>query len=57
MYQKCIDTITGQQAQCIKRLADDAFIPFDQDNFDYRVFLAWLADGGVLVEAEVPDAD
>ena len=45
MYQKCIDSITGEEAPCIKRLVDNAFIPFDKANKDYQEYLAWLAEG------------
>ncbi len=45
MYQKIIDTMTGQEAQCIKRLADNAFIPFDPANTDYQEYLKWLEAG------------
>jgi hypothetical protein len=45
MYQKCIDSITGLEAPCIKRLVDNAFIPFDPDNTDYQGYLAWIAEG------------
>ena len=29
----------------IKRLADNAFIPFDPANTDYQEYLKWLAEG------------
>ena len=45
MYQIINDPITGQPAQCIKRLADNAFIPFDPANTDYQEYLEWLAEG------------
>jgi hypothetical protein len=45
MYQHVISPITGQPAQCIKRLADNAFIPFDPANRDYAEYLEWLAEG------------
>jgi hypothetical protein len=41
MYQ-----LTSEQSQ-VKRLADNAFIPFDPDNTDYQQYLAWLAEGNV----------
>ena len=31
----------------IKRLDDDAFIPIDDDNSDYQVYLKWVEDGGI----------
>jgi len=44
MYQKLTDSM-GQPAQCIKRLADNAFIPFDPANTDYQEYLKWLEEG------------
>ena len=44
MYQLQPDTWQGP-SQCIKRLSDNAFIPFDPANTDYVAYLAWLAEG------------
>jgi len=44
MYQQ-INDFTGQPAQCIKRLSDNAFIPFDINNVDYVEYLAWIEAG------------
>ena len=42
----------GQPAQCIKRLSDNAFIPFDPSNTDYQAYLAWLAAGNLPIPAD-----
>ena len=44
MYQIQPDQF-GKPAQCIKRIADSAFIPFDPANRDYQEYLEWLAEG------------
>ena len=54
MYQKLPnDFMTGQEAQCIKRLADNAFIPFDPANTDYQAYLEWLVEGNTPEAADV----
>ena len=44
MYKLQPDTPMGP-AQCVKRLSDGAFIPFDPANRDYAEYLEWLAEG------------
>ena len=51
MYQQLPDYY-GQPAQCIKRIADNAFIPFDPANTDYAEYLEWLAEGNEPLPAD-----
>ena len=57
MYQQLSNDFRGQPAQCIKRLSDNAFIPFDPANTDYQAYLKYQAEGGEVYGAdeEVPD--
>jgi hypothetical protein len=53
MYQFQPNNIeTGQPAQCIKRLSDNAFIPQDPANTDYQAFLRWCEEGNTPLPAE-----
>jgi hypothetical protein len=45
MYQLITDTKIGTDPVCIKRIADNAFIPMDEANTDYQEFLKWCAEG------------
>ena len=53
-YQTHNNPITGEP-ESIKRLADNAFIPFDPANVDYVEYLAWLAEGNAPTPAETPE--
>ena len=53
MYKLYTDTITKQvYDKGVRRLADNAFIPFDPANTDYQAYLAWLAEGNEPLPAE-----
>ena len=37
---------------CIKRVLDNAIIPFDPANTDYQDYLKWVAEGNTPLPAE-----
>lgn len=51
MYQLQPNTWDGK-AGCIKRIADNTFIPPDPANTDYQAYLAWLDDGNQPLPAD-----
>jgi len=51
-YKKLKTAQNEEDTKNIKRIEDNAFIPFDPANTDYQEFLQWKADGGVPEEAD-----
>jgi len=51
MYQFLNDNHL-RAVQCIKRIADNAFIPFDPANTDYQAYLKWLDEGNTPLPAD-----
>jgi hypothetical protein len=57
MYQEVKSLNDTSLAQCIKRIADNAFIPFDPANTDYQEYLKWLSEGNEPLPADTPEVD
>lgn len=51
MYKQVKDHITGEPVNnLVLRVSDNAFIPLDLGNKDYREYLSWLEAGNTLME-------
>jgi hypothetical protein len=57
MYQLTQPHPFTHEVHCIKRLSDNAFIPFDPANTDYQAYLEWLAEGNTPTPADEPAQD
>lgn len=44
--------LNPEYSQSVRRLADDACIPFDPANTDYQEYLKWLAEGNEPLPAD-----
>jgi hypothetical protein len=51
MYKLIKNDLTGN-VNAVLRLADNAVIPFVDDNTDYQAYLKWVAEGGVPTPAD-----
>jgi hypothetical protein len=52
MYQQTFDKITNAvSTKVVKRIEDNAFIPFDPANTDYQAYLKWVAQGNTAQPA------
>jgi len=51
MYKLIKDFVNGE-TKTVKRLSDNAFIPFDPANTDYIAYLAWLELGNTPTPAD-----
>jgi hypothetical protein len=52
MYQQIKPMFEGQESTTVKRLSDNAFIPFDPANTDYQAYLKWVAEGNTPAPAD-----
>jgi hypothetical protein len=51
MYKQ-VNGLDGKLVDSVKRLSDNAFIPFDPANTDYQAYLKWLEEGNEPLPAE-----
>lgn len=51
MYKLVLNDITNT-VNSVKRLSDNAFIPFDPANTDYQAYLKWLDAGNTPEPAD-----
>lgn len=51
-YKKLKTAQGGDDLENIKRIEDNAFIPFDSANKDYQDYLAWVAEGNTAEAAD-----
>jgi hypothetical protein len=54
MYKLLSEIGTGAPIETVKRLSDNAFIPFDPANTDYQAYLKWLEEGNSPIPSDNP---
>jgi hypothetical protein len=52
MYKLFPNTPQGNPSSLIKRIADNAAIPMDEQNIDYQQYLKWVAEGNTPLPAD-----
>jgi len=52
MYKQINNPYTNTPINVIKRMEDNACIPFDEQNSDYQAYLKWVAEGNTPEPAD-----
>ena len=52
MYKKLNSPFDNSEQSAVKRLTDNAYIPFDPENIDYQEYLEWVAEGNTPEPAD-----
>ena len=52
MYKQLLNRNSQIRTDVILRIADNAFIPFDQANTDYQAYLKWVSEGNTPLPAD-----
>ena len=52
MYKLSFNALDNKLNNGVIRIADNAYIPFDEANTDYQEYLKWLAEGNTPEPAD-----
>jgi hypothetical protein len=55
MYKQVKPMFEGESETCVKRICDNAFIPFAEGNTDYAEYLKWLDEGNKPLPPDEPN--